>query len=134
MTVRAKDKSHYSFLIAFARQLAEALEGDGDNDVAIALASLATSVGVLLADISEDLSGDAVGDDDGIDSDDDAGSESALGSALARIAELESSLAAVDKPRKLLSGGVPTDGGELVLAGKRRKPAVLKNGARRGKK
>lgn len=131
--MRAKDKTHFSFLIAFARQLAAALEGDGDDDVAIALASLATSVELLISDSGPADGGDAGGDDDGVDESDASGDDTPLGSALARIAELESALAAVDKPHRLLDGGIPTPGGELVLAGKRRKPSVLK-GARRGKK
>jgi len=133
--VRAKDKTHFSFLIALARQVAQALEGDGDDDVAIALASLATSLGMLLADGSADAGIEDSGDDDGIDSTDDDGDESPLGGALARVAELERALAAVDKPRRLVGHGAPAADSTVVLAGKRRNAAVLTKGAkRRGKK
>lgn len=132
-----RDKSTYSFLIAFARQLAAALNGgDSDDDVAIAVESLATSLVVLLADSMQSPDGDPAGVLEGVDDDDAPGPDTPLGAALARIAELERDrAAALDVTKRRLVGGASVTAGQLDVAGKRRRAPVLTKGAkRRGKK
>lgn len=135
----AKDKSHYSFLIALAKQIASALEDDGDDNVAIALASLATSLGMLLADGLEDVGDDDDGVPDGIEDLDASGDDVALGDSQQRIADLERRLAAaLEQPSKRLLGGEANPCGGVDLARERRDAPILKSakkGARRrGKK
>lgn len=130
-----RPKGNFSFLIAFAKQLDEAIATHRDDEVAEYVESIRISLDMLLAG-----SGDGAGDDDGgddasIDSADVAGPDTPLGIALARLAELESRGAAdVVQPRKRIGGAEPTSTGEPVaVRGGRRKPSILK-GKRRGKK
>lgn len=132
------DKSQYSFLIAFARQLANALDSD-DGDLAVTLGSLASSMALLDADWSVDLGDDDGGIPEGVDDDDAPRDDTPLGAALARIRELEQSAAAtlVGASKRLCGVGRVSDAasGQMEMAGKRRKPSVLKaRKARRGKK
>lgn len=128
------DKSHYSFLIAFERQLSRALDAD-DIELANVLQSLAVCLELLHANF-----GPGVGDDDGglpesVDDVDAPGDDTPLGAALARIAELERAAAAVDVPQQQqLRRSATPQPERLDLGGKRRKPTVLKGAKRRGRK
>lgn len=132
--MRVKDKTHYSFLLALARQLASALEDDSDDDVAAALVSLGTSLALLLVDEYADAGEDADGDDESIDSDAEPGDEPALGSVL--DPKLARRAAALDIANRDV--GAPLrepHGGTGVLGRQRRGAAVLNGkGKRRGKK
>lgn len=134
------DKSQYSFLIAFARQLANALDSD-DGDLAVTLGSLASSMALLDADWSVDLGYDDGGVPEGVDESDAPGDDTPLGAALARIAELEQRAAAtvVGASKRLCGVGRISDAAsgesQLDMGSQRRKPSVLKaRKARRGKK
>lgn len=129
-----KDKSHYSFLLGFVRQLAAALEDDSDDDLAAALVSLGTSLAVLIADEYPGSGEDDDGDDESIDSDDEPGNGPALGGGVDRLPAGHS--AALDQPYRELGSSGRTALAERVLGGKRRRASVLKNGKgkRRGAK
>lgn len=134
------DKSHYSFFIALTRQLAEALENDDDDDVAINLSSLAISLELLLADWGTGPVGDSDEPAQGVEDDDAPGDDTPLGVALARVRELERDTPpALDvSRRRLVGGGSIARGGEqershVPVARQRRRTPVLK-GKRRGKK
>jgi len=141
-----RDKSQYSFLIAFSRQLAAALENDYDDDVAVALASLAVSLELLLSDGSSS----AGGDDGGPDASGDAIDAPGDGPTLAHLVEAylatrgDSAAADVDVPRKRTGGLGATTAGRQLLGEREPQPPVLsaprarhrpaRKGARRGKK
>lgn len=80
----AKDKSHFNFLIAFARQLDEAMLDDPQERkdelglaLELALARLQHSLGLLLADGQPEAGEDPDGDDDGGEAIDDAAGDDA---------------------------------------------------------
>lgn len=128
-----RPKGNFSFLIAFARQLEEAIATDRDDDVSESVRSLAVSVGLLLAGSSGAAGEDDGGDDEGVDDDDAPGDDTPLGAALARIKELERSAgppAALDVTRRRLVGGgsIAREGEQDTprpVGRKRRRPAVL---------
>lgn len=130
------DKTHFSFLIAFSRQLEKALTQDVDDDVSDAVESLGGTLGALLA-----VAGGADGEESGgnaalVEDEQPAGDGTPLGSAVERrLAALEHRAATVVdvSPRRIV-GGRPRTGERMVLDGKRRVPAVLKKGKTRGKK
>lgn len=134
------NKQNCSYLLAFARQIAAALEDDSDDDIAIALSSLATSLELLKLQHGEPGGLDDAGLPESVDDDDAPGDDTPLGAALARIAELERGApAAVDVTRRrLVGGGAVTRAGEqdtpLPMARQRRQSPVLKRSKRRGKK
>lgn len=127
------DKSHYSFLIGFTRQLVAALDDD-DDDLADFLSALAMALGMLITNGGGDVGDDASGDDEGIDDDVDDGIRTPLGSA---DEPFHSRSASLERSRRLV-GGAPADsenGIPQVGAGrKRRSASVLKKAVRRGKK
>lgn len=121
-----RPKGNFSFLIAFAKQLAQAIDSHRDDDVGYACESLAASLALLDAVCGESAIGDDGGPDEGVESDDSPGDDTALGAALARIAELEHAAAtAVDQPRKRRVGGATTPDGGLGVGGKRPGTAIL---------
>lgn len=134
MTVR--DKTHYSFLIGFSKQLESALTDDVDDDVADAVERLGACMGPLLS-ISCDGDGEVTGDDDdGVEADDASGDGPPLGGHLP-MRPSASAAHVVDRTRRLVGGGSDqTDPGTgLVLGSRRRRSPVLKKGGkRRGKK
>lgn len=126
----------YSFLVAFADQLERAISEDhGIDRVADAVESLESSLGVLLAGISEDTGDSDGGVPEGIDDVDAPGADTPLGAALRKIAELEQrAAAAVDVTKRRVGAGVPhTAEGAVGDRRKRRSASVLKGG-RRGTK
>lgn len=130
-----REKSKYSFLIAFAKQLAKALEDDsGDDDVAIAVASIATSLDVLLADGLAEAGEDADGADDGVDEFDDGEWDATeVGRrAAATLAARHAPPMVRAAERRLVGGG----GAEhLVRGAPAGAPVRMKKGSkRRGKK
>lgn len=135
-----RPKGNYSFLIAFAKQLASAIESHRDDDVGIACESLSSSLEVLHA-----LFGTGMCDEDGgvhesVESDDAPGDDTPLGAALARIAELESGRARdVVSARRLVGGPTAAKPRGVDLGGEQQRAPVLtrpkmKRRARRGKK
>lgn len=125
-----RDKSHYNFLIALSRQLAEALEDDGDDDVAVALASLAVSLEVLLVDNG----GAAVEDSPRLPqseySDPGCGDGAELAALRAELAALRGGRggapATLDVTRRVTGGIGTTDAGRELMAGEQPRPALLK--------
>lgn len=131
-----RDKTHYSFLIAFSRQLESALTTDVDDDVADAVERLGACLGPLLS-IGCDVDGEGDSpDDDGVEPDDASGDGPPLGGRLPLRADSTGAPHTVDRPRRLIGGGSASaqPGTGLVLGGGRRRTSVLKGAKRRGKK
>lgn len=130
-----RDKTHYSFLIAFSRQLESALTDDVDDDVADAVERLGACLGPLLS-IGCDGDGEVAGDDDdGVEADDPSGDGPPLGGDLP-MRPSASAPHTVERTRRLIGGGTAQTqpGTGLVLGSRRRRSPVLKGGKRRGKK
>lgn len=130
-----RDKTHFSFLIALARQLEIALTQDVDDVVAESIDSLGASMEALLVITRRDDGEDASGDAEGVESSGPVGDAAPLGGALEeRLAALEQRAAASVElaPRRRVGGIAPERVG-LAMGRKRHRTPVLK-GKRRGKK
>lgn len=125
------DKSKYSFLIGFVRQLEAAVaRRDRDSDLADVCESLARSLGVLLAGDGDDTGDSHRGDDESVGADDDTEwDEPELGGPLERE---DGHPADVGRPRRLLGGGAKPQ--RQVDDARVQRGAVLKGGKRRGTK
>jgi len=121
-----RDKSHFSFLIAFTRQLEAALTDSVDDDVADSLESLGSLLAVLLSAGSDDPGGDAGGLHEADSDVDDSGDESPLGTRPRRA--FRGATGAVDEPRRLVGGFAATDAGRDLLGRRESRPAILMPG------
>lgn len=126
------DKSRYSYLIGFIRQLGRALrDADDEPELADELGTLALHLDALLGASGEGLGDDDDGDDAPVVDDDGDGDDPPLGSPAVRT---DRRPAAMDVTRKRISAsGKAVAGQRLDPVGKRRRAAVLNRG-RRGKK
>lgn len=133
-----RDKTHFSFLIAFSRQLEAALTVAVDDDVSDAVESLGDSLDALLA-LARGAAGEELGGDlEGIEEPSPSGDGPPLGGSGLddRVRDIEQRLAAsVDLPQRRRLGSSSRPASELALGRKQRRTTLLKKkGARRGKK
>lgn len=127
------DKSRYSFLLGFARQLENALRDD-DVELSDAVDTLGLLVAFLLERSGAGPGTIDIDDDDGIVDDDDDGNGPPLGNSLVRGSAVPESLPpSMDVARREVSCGTREDGRSSRARSQRRNAALLK-GARRGKK
>jgi len=119
-----RDKSHYSFLIAFARQLEAALTTAVDDEVADHLETLGSCLAVLLGASDGGSSPELAGDDESVEDDDSGGYGPPLGSPDCPVGTRRTS-AIVDQPRRLVGGLQSTDAGRSLLDRLRPQPALL---------